>query len=189
MQQAGKPADAKLPAVVLGGGLTALSVSRSLAAIGVDVHVLDVHDSPARWSRAVSSFVDVGREQPQERMLEWLRSGPAPAVVLAAADEGLEVIARNRSILLDLGYRPMEADDEVLLAMLNKERTYELAREHGIPAPRTIPLRNRGELEAALPEIEFPGAPEPAQRSGSSRAPLSSARHSIGCPPLISKCS
>jgi D-alanine-D-alanine ligase-like ATP-grasp enzyme len=48
------------------------------------------------------------------------------------------------------------------LTMLDKSRTYALAREHGIPVPQTIPLRDRDQLEAAMEEIEFPCVLKPA---------------------------
>ncbi len=146
------------PAVLLGGTLTALSVARSLTTAGIPVYVLDRRDSPARVSRHRKVFVDVGREDMQSRMLDWLRSDQAPrgAVVLACSDEGLELIARHRAELVEFGYVPMEADDEVLLAMLDKERTYALAAEHGIAAPRVMALRDRTDLEAASREFSFP---------------------------------
>ena len=92
----------------------------------------------------------------QGRMLRWLRSASPGAVVLAASDEGLELIARHRAELLELGHLPMEADDEALLTMLDKERTYALAGEHGIPAPRVWRLRDRADVDAAGPELSYP---------------------------------
>ena len=143
-------------AVILGGTVTALSVARSLTDAGVAVHVLDGRNSPVRVSRLRAAFVDVGAEEMQPRMLDWLRSGPHGAVVLACSDEGLELIARHRAELVELGYRPMEADDEVLLAMLDKKRTEALARAHGIPVPSALPLRNQADVDAVSGEISYP---------------------------------
>lgn len=162
------------PAVVLGGGVTALSVARSLHAAGIPVHVLDRPGSPARASRAVTDFVEVGAEQPQERMLEWLLSADLGGVVLAGADDGVELIARHRNDLVARGHHPVEGNDEVLLAMLNKLRTYELAREHGIAAPRTIRLTDEHGMEDAVAQLRFPCVLKPdqshvfARRAGSS---------------------
>jgi len=151
-----KTVSASPPAVILGGTVTALSVARSLTDAGVAVHVLDGRDSPVRVSRLRAAFVDVGTEEMQPRMLDWLRSGPHGAVVLACSDEGLELIARHRAELIELGYLPMEADDEVLLAMLDKKRTDALAREHGIPAPRVLALSNQADVDAVSGEISYP---------------------------------
>src|SRR5436305_2062427 len=94
------------PAVILGGGITALSAARSLAEEGIAVYLLDRPTSPARFSRSVTRFVDVGTVQPQERMLAWLRAARLGAVVLAGADDGVELIARHRAELLTDGYAP-----------------------------------------------------------------------------------
>ncbi len=162
------------PAVVLGGGVTALSVARSLHAAGIPVHVLDRPGSPARASRAVTDFVEVRAEQPQERMLEWLLSADLGGVLLAGADDGVELIARHRAELVAHGHHPVEGNDEVLLAMLNKLRTYELAREHGIAAPRVIRLTDEHGMEDAVAQLRFPCVLKPdqshvfARRAGSS---------------------
>jgi D-aspartate ligase len=151
------------PAVVLGGALTGLSVARSMAAAGVRVYLLDRPSSPARVSRAVTMFVDVGSDEPQERMLEWLDAAEPGAVVLPASDDGVELVARHRAALLARGHHPAEGNDEVLLAMLNKVQTYDLARRHGIAAPRIIRLVDQRGLEAAVHELEFPCVLKPDQ--------------------------
>jgi predicted ATP-grasp superfamily ATP-dependent carboligase len=152
-----KAAAQNAPAVILGGRVTALSVARSLTGAGVEVYTLDDRDSPARASRMRGTFVDIGCDaMTQDRMLEWLRSGPHGAVVLACSDDGLELIARHRAELVELEYLPMEADDEVLLAMLDKERTDALAREHGIPVPRVVPLHDQADLDRVGREFSYP---------------------------------
>jgi D-aspartate ligase len=151
------------PAIVVGGGITALSVARSLHAAGISVYVLDRPQSPARPSRAVTQFVDVGTDHPQERTLEWLLSCNLGAVILAGADEGLELIARHRAELVGHGHHPVEANDEVLLAMLNKLRTYELALEHGVLAPKVVRLSDEEGLEAAVARLNFPCVLKPDQ--------------------------
>lgn len=153
---ADEPAASHPPAVILGGTITALSVARSLTDAGVTVYVLDQPHSPARASRRRAVFVDMGTGEMQPRMLDWLRSGPHGAVVLACSDEGLELIAHHRAELVELGYHPMEADDEVLLAMLDKQRTDALAREHHIPVPHVLPLRDQADVNAVSSELSYP---------------------------------
>jgi D-aspartate ligase len=144
------------PAIVLGGTVTALSIARSLWEAGVEVHVLDRYDSPARVSRQRASFVDVSGPDMQSRMLEWLETAPEGAVVLTGSDDGLELIARHGAELAGRGLRPMEADGEVLLAMLDKQRTYEIAAAHGIGIPRTILLRTVADAQEVAGEISYP---------------------------------
>jgi hypothetical protein len=53
-------------------------------------------------------------------------------------------------MLLELGLVPFEADDEVMLAMLDKSRTYELAREIGIEAPLSFNVHTQDDIAVAL---------------------------------------
>jgi D-aspartate ligase len=149
------------PAILLGGEATAVSVARSLGRAGVPVWALGRRSDPVRRSRHCSRFVEVGGDDMQARWLEWLHGAPAGAVVLPCEDDGLELVARNRSALLERGLVPIEADDEVLLAMLDKERTYALAEAAGIAVPRTATVGDRNGLVATAEEIGYPCALKP----------------------------
>jgi D-aspartate ligase len=85
----------------------------------------------------------------------------APSVVLPCSDEGLELVARSRDALHERGHVAIEADDQKLLDVLDKERTHELAVEHGIPVPRTTTVRDADELRQAVEGIGFPCALKP----------------------------
>jgi D-aspartate ligase len=150
------------PAVVLGGGWTAMPVTRSLGAAGVPVYALGGSDDAVRWSRGCMTHVPLGREPGmQERWLEWLRGAPAGSVILPCEDEGLELIAKNRAMLIELGLVPFEADDDVLLAMLDKLRTYELAHDIGIEAPLSFSVHTQDDIAVALERIAYPCALKP----------------------------
>lgn len=150
------------PAVILGGGETALPVARSLGDAGVPVYALGSRADSVRFSRACETFVRIGRGGGmQERWLEWLRSAPVGSVVLPCEDEGLELVARNRETLLELGLVPFEADDEVLLAMLNKQETRRLASEIGIEVPLSFTVHTQDDIADALARISYPCALKP----------------------------
>lgn len=142
--------------------MNAVSVARSLGAAGVKVYALGQETSAVRRSRACDVFVDLGGDgDVQGRWLEWLARGPAGAVVLPCDDDGVELIARHRATLRDLGYLPFEADDDVMLAMLSKARTYQLARQIGVPAPNTASVATLQELEAVAARSTYPCALKP----------------------------
>jgi predicted ATP-grasp superfamily ATP-dependent carboligase len=151
------------PAVLLGGENIAVSAARSLSPEGARVFALGDASDPVRASRHCHEFVDVGaRKGVADRYLEWLSSdGPRAGAVLPCDDDGLEMIARNRALLVEWGYSPVEADDDVLLAMLDKDRTYELSRKAGVPTPRTATLRTYEEAVAAAGEFSYPCALKP----------------------------
>jgi predicted ATP-grasp superfamily ATP-dependent carboligase len=107
-------------------------------------------------------FVEVGaKDGVQERYLDWLRAGPRKGVILPCDDEGLEMIALHRPELEAWGYLPVEADDFALLDMLDKQRTYALARSIGVPAPRTTAVWTAAEAELAAEQIGYPCALKP----------------------------
>jgi D-aspartate ligase len=147
---------------VLGGGWTAVPVTRSLGAAGVPVYALGGSDDAVRWSRGCTTFVPLGREHGmQDRWLEWLRGAPPGSVILPCEDDGLELIAKNRPMLTELGHIPFEADDDVMLAMLDKARTYELAREIGIESPLSFNVHTQDDIAVALERISYPCALKP----------------------------
>ncbi len=144
------------PAILAGGGPIAVSVARSLAASGVEVIALGHRVDPVRRSRHCHEFVDLGaHEGVQERWMGWLATA-RPGILLPCSDDALELVARNRAAIEAAGHRAMEADDGVLLAMLDKHRTYELARGAGVPAPRTALLQPGDDLGAKAGDIPFP---------------------------------
>jgi D-aspartate ligase len=154
--------DNRPPVVLLGGEVTALAAARSLGSAGVRVHSLGGRWDPVRRSRFCTEFVDLGTDDHvQERWLTWLSRAPAGAVVLPCCDDGVELVARHRSSLLEFGLVPVEADDRVLLAMLDKQQTHELAAEAGIPVPRTLLVRSGDDLRRAAEEIAYPCALKP----------------------------
>lgn len=151
-------------AVVLGGEAIAVSVARSLGPRGVAVHAVGVADDPVRWSRWCRELVDLGAgDGVGERWLRWFESGAAPegAVVIPCNDDALELVARHRGTLEALGLRPAEAGDRGVLAMLDKEEAYAIARDAGIPAPRTALVRDPAGLRAALDGLGWPVALKP----------------------------
>ena len=147
----------KPPAILVGGQASTLSVARSLGPAGVEVVVVaDAPTSPVRRSRHCGRFVDVPvGPNLQERWLERLLE-LAPGVVLPCTDEALELVARRRAELVTAGHFVYGCDDELALAMLDKERTYALARAAGIRSPRTVPVADAAALHAAVEPIGFP---------------------------------
>ena len=152
------------PAVIAGSIGSTVSVARSLGRAGVCVRVLNAGlPTLANASRYCAEVIDVGAgPDVADRWLAWLeRDGPRGAVILPSGDEGVELIVRHRARLLEAGFLLPEAAGDVSLAMLDKERTYGLARGGGIPCPRTSPVNDAEQLREALPGLSFPCALKP----------------------------
>ena len=158
------PADHLPPAVVVGGTDNALSVTRRLARHGITEYALNDPNAHVRYSRH-GHFVPVRRgSDPQSAWLEILKGDRAAplqgGVLLPCDDEAVELVARHRAELAG-GYRLIEGADDVLLAMLDKASTYELARKAGVPAPAVWTIGSEEELAAACVTIEYPCALKP----------------------------
>ena len=152
-----------VPAVLLGGAMNGLSVSRTLWRMGIPVDVLDdgVSESTVRYSLRCRRHVPLQPGgKPGEQWLSYLLAEAEPSVILPCCDDGLELIARHRAELEHAGHRPAPANDEVVLALLDKARTYDLARAAGVPAPRTRALTCRDDL-ATVEDFLFPAAIKP----------------------------
>ncbi len=152
--------------------MNALSTARSLWAKGIPVDVLADRPviAPARWSRASRRYVPLSTDgDPTAFWLDWLSCQAQPSVVLPCGDEGVELVGRRREELEDLGHLLVEANDGVLLDMLDKSRTYELAGALGVPAPRTLTLRGRSDL-GELGDFPFPCAMKPVHSHRYARA-------------------
>lgn len=144
------------PAVLLGGVGAALSVTRSLSRHGVEVYVLGDRSSLVGASRH-GTLVDLGAGgDVQDRWREWLARGPRGAVVLPIGDDGLELVAKHRSWLEEQDYVPIEANDEILLAMLDKQRTHDVAARAGIAVPATMSVSSPSDAAAVADSIGFP---------------------------------
>jgi predicted ATP-grasp superfamily ATP-dependent carboligase len=151
------------PAIILGGLGASLSVTRSLARHGVQVYVLGEAHSLVRASRLPAEFVDCGSGTDiQGRWRAWLADGGVQgATVLPAGDDGVEFISQNRTWLEGLGYVPVEANDDVALGVLDKQRTFELAQLAGIEAPPTKAVSSVADASAVAEQIGFPCAIKP----------------------------
>jgi predicted ATP-grasp superfamily ATP-dependent carboligase len=84
-------------------------------------------------------------------------------VVIPCYDDGLDVVARNRAQLEEWGYRLLEANDDVNLGMMDKVRSLELCASAGVPAPRTLAVRDRADADLAAEHIRYPCGIKPIQ--------------------------
>lgn len=149
------------PAVILiGGEANALSVARELGRQGIRVFGLPAEGSCVRHSRYYRQLrLPPEQGSAEERMLRFLLSDDAEplqgSVVIACSDAGLKVLAEHRHELLkryrlDLGHPPAQ------VAMLDKLRTYEIARAAGVTTPRFWAVSCRDGVIRLRDELIFP---------------------------------
>ncbi|REJ88813.1 MAG: hypothetical protein DWQ34_21355 [Planctomycetota bacterium] len=147
------------PAIVFHGGHNALSIVRSLGRRSIPIYTLnepgaDAHSS--RYARPISLPADLPFAEAATRFLTGRESDFLKgAVLLAASDEALEVIANHRTQLADR-FRLDLSNSDAQLMMLDKLATYNAAREAGVPAPRYWEIETADDLHACRDEFVYP---------------------------------
>lgn len=147
-----------LPVVLLGGAVNAVSVARSMGRRGRAVRALPEHHGqlPLRASRWVTDCPPLPADRPvRDSWDAWLAELP-PSVVIPCGDLGIEHVIERRAQLVEQGHAPAEGDDDFLRAVLDKERTYELADRAGVEHPRTASAASVDDALAAAAVLGYP---------------------------------
>lgn len=159
--------DDEPPVVLVGGsrGYNSLSVARVFGRRGRTVNLLleASDESLATRSRFVRA---TARADPNSSVFDaWTKwcidVAPERSVVIPCADRGVEFVSRHRKQLEAAGLRPAPANDDVTLALLDKERCYELARLAGMATPRTARVTDVEQALAMGKTFELPFALKP----------------------------
>ncbi len=147
------------PAILLGGNHGALSVARGLGRRGIAVHAVNHSDAAVLASRYVHPEpIAAGVSFAQgamERLRDLALRCPPGSVLLAASDDGIEVVLENREELAER-FRLDLCNPQAQRRMLDKRLTYEAAREAGVAAPRFWVVSSGEDLERLRDELVFP---------------------------------
>lgn len=154
-----------LPAVVVGGGLNALGVVRSLGAAGIPLVVVDTSPkSPAMRSRYGRKLVCEALEgEPLLACLAALgREHGAPLTLFATEEKTVETVSEQRA-RLEPYYRLRQPEHERLMALMHKQGFQELAEAVGAPVPRTVRLEGKADL-ARIHDLTYPCVFKPSKK-------------------------
>ena len=135
-----RPGFAPAPVLVLGGQENGLAIVRSLSRRGIPVRVAAPDGCWTLRSRYCAGRYPIPAGV--DRKAHWgelLLGGGAPelagSVVFPCNDEAIEFVAGNRRELAN-AYILDEQISELQIALLDKQRTLELAREVGCSVPQ-----------------------------------------------------
>ena len=147
----------RIPAIVLGHGITQLGVLRALAHHRIPAYALSDQNDFVHYSRHFHPPpVRMGTLRP-ERLADILDALNLPeAVLMPCTDDWLRAAANLPGELKQRFPSSMPSPD-VVEAMLDKWLFAELLQREGVPHPRTIFLDSLEQAEA-LPEEVFRGA-------------------------------
>jgi predicted ATP-grasp superfamily ATP-dependent carboligase len=147
-------------AIVVGGQAPGLAAVRSLGRRGVSVALASYSASdPARRSRFVDKVFDVPDPLMDEAgFVEHLASAATDwrgSVLLASCDQSALALARWKDTLAEI-FRVGSPNLSAVERFVDKQHTYRLAAEVGVPAPRTVTPRDRRAAEDAIAGFAFP---------------------------------
>jgi predicted ATP-grasp superfamily ATP-dependent carboligase len=154
------------PAYVLGGGLLALGIVRSLGRRGVPVTIFKEGDADISFSSRYVRGIALGppghSHAAADRIIDEARKESRKPVLLAAGDSNLLTACLNEDRLrqhLCMVLPPLEAAETVI----NKDRFQSFATRHAVPVPRGWHPANVAELRMVLDAVRFPVVLKPAR--------------------------
>jgi predicted ATP-grasp superfamily ATP-dependent carboligase len=148
------------PVVVASVFQTGLNLMRDLLRHGVRTVGIDCHPEHEGFrSRYGKSHLcpdpDTHPDEWVRFMIELAASLGAKPVIMPAADQFVSAIAAHAEVLQQHYIFSMESV-AVQAALATKEQQYALAREHGLPIPRTEYIQSRAEMAAFVADARFP---------------------------------
>ena len=153
-------------AIVLGGGLNALGVVRSLGQAGVQVCVLDTDpSSPAMRSRYAQARVVCSLEG-LELMAELQRLAGelgSKALLFLTEEKSVETVSAYRAELPP-NFLIRLPEHQRLLQLMHKQGFYDLAEPIRAPVPRTVRLQGLQDLHKVA-VLKFPCVLKPSGKS------------------------
>lgn len=143
-------------AVVVGGGLNALGVVRSLGRQGVRVSVLAKNaGGQAMQSRfALKSIVGGDYAQLPEQLLALAKVLGGKPVLFLTEEEAVRIVSESRDRLLP-SFHFRLGEHGLMLKLTHKDGVQALAEQHGLVIPKAIRLRSDLDLPL-LSQLRFP---------------------------------
>jgi predicted ATP-grasp superfamily ATP-dependent carboligase len=157
--------NANAPAVVVGGGLNALGIVRSLGTVGIPLIVVDTDPkSPAMRSRYGRKVLCAALEgQPLlDCLLGLARAGDGKLMLFVTEEKTVVEVSHSRALLAPHFHLRLPGHER-LMALMHKQGFQELAEAVGAPVPRTVRLQGKEDLPKIV-TLKFPCVFKPAQK-------------------------
>lgn len=150
---------ATVGAIVIGGDYQGLGIVRSLGRKNVPVCVIDDEHSIARYSRYTTNSISVPDLRDEKRTVATVleagrRLNLEGWVLYPTREETVAAFARYRSILSPF-FRVPTPEWDTTQWLWDKRKTYSLAKDLGIPTPRTWYPNSVDELEQVTGDPPF----------------------------------
>jgi predicted ATP-grasp superfamily ATP-dependent carboligase len=145
--------------IVIGCFVPGMGVVRALANKNLHIIAMTYSENDiAHLSKYVSEVVHVPHpEKDPEHFIDYLLTNAERlegALLLETADHTAVVLSKHKEILSKY-YKIVTPDWEILEKFIEKEMTYALAQECGVPHPKSYPLRSLLDLKECT-DVQYP---------------------------------
>lgn len=151
-------------AIILGCRQAGLAIVHSFAKKGIDTLVLVYNDDePGLASRFVKQWHKIPHPRDEKAFVDSLlqyKEEWGGALILETNDYYATALSRNKAILSE-HYRLVTPDYEMIQTFLQKDKTYQIADESGVPHPKIHYPQSMEELDAVIDDIQFPAMIKP----------------------------
>jgi predicted ATP-grasp superfamily ATP-dependent carboligase len=157
--------DARVAAVVVGGGLNGLGVVRSLAGHGIPIVAVDTQASAAAlWSRYARPRLirSLSGREFVEDMLRLGESFNQPPVLLLTDEQAVHAVSENRDELSKSFRFRLPVDENVKL-LSSKASFHDFSLQHDFPVPRSVILESKADINR-LEKLRFPCVLKPVDK-------------------------
>jgi D-aspartate ligase len=151
-------------AIVLGMTVTGLGVARSLGRKGIPVLALEKHSrNVGQFSRYVVFRICPDPQKDEKQFLDYLLniSKEYPGAVLLPTDDVYVLFLAEWEELLRKYFRFCFPSKDIMLKLLNKKFQYQLAKNCGVPLPKTFFPKNFHDASRIADELNFPSIIKP----------------------------
>lgn len=144
-------------ALVIGGDHPGLAIARSLGRRGIPVCILDDQHSISKYSRYTRRVLRVKDLRDEQNTIDSVleaghRYDLRDWVLFPTRDETVVAFSRHRERLAEF-FRVTTPDWETIRWAWDKNNTYKLATQLGVPAPRTWNVQSAEELPALFSKL------------------------------------
>jgi len=153
----------KIPVILFGDYIAAFGVIRALGPEKIPIYLVasKTKHNLCSYSRYVRATTVISHDDPLYfgKFVRWgLKTvGDSAVIIVAGADEPLDILAHHRE-QLPQGWYPTFPEDCVVKLVRKKHLTYGIANSISVPTPWTFLIRNKIELKTVLRnnKITFP---------------------------------
>ncbi|MEI5909329.1 carbamoyl-phosphate synthase [Bacillus spongiae] len=150
----------KHAAVVLDLSANGVGMIHILADKGIDVYAFDTEGPYQKGKSRLASCAICPSPLTEEAellsfLIKFAKDFDEKPVLFVGADDYVIFVSKYRGVLAEY-FLFIFPEHSLVEDLLDKKKTYDIAKEHNVPTAKTFFVENEDQLEATIDELEFP---------------------------------